>query len=131
MVTPVVDDHIFLLGRPPIQEFAYFIRTMARDGHLIDQAALMQEWRAANARIQGLEQDEAGYADHPPIAPLPPALQPFAARVLAEPAFQKSFCYVPCDFGMVELDRLVVWQKSINLGFVSTLTQSLDRKSVV
>lgn len=122
-----VDDHVFLLGRPPMGEFLGFIRAMAVDGQNADQGLLANEWRQGNDRVLQLEKTEAGFADNPPIAPPPPALQALAQRVLNDPVFKKAYRFVPTEIAVIELDRLVVFQKFINLGFVEALKQSLPR----
>lgn len=123
--TTPTDDHVFLVGRPPISEFLAFIRTMGLDGQNADQRALIEEWRVANDQLRLVEQTEAGIADNLPQLPLPPTMEPLAERVQAEPTFQEAYPFVPTRFAIVELDRLVVFQKSINLGFVAALKASL------
>lgn len=125
VVAPPTDDHVFLLGRPPISEFLGFIRNMALDGQNADQGALTQEWRLANDHLRVLENDEAGIADNVPLQALPPTMQPFADRVFADPVYQQAYRLVPARFALVELDRLVVFQKFINLGFVAAIKRSL------
>lgn len=119
------DDYVFLLGRPPISELIGFVRTMALDGQNVDQGALATEWRAANNHLKGVEKNEAGVADNPPQQPLPASMQPFADQVAADSAFQQAYQSVPTRFALLELDRLVVHQKFINLGFVGALKASL------
>jgi len=122
--TPV-DDHVFLLGRPPIGEFLAFIRNMAVGGQNADQGLLTQEWRHANDHLAVLEKAEAGIADNPTIKPLPPAIQQLANKVLTDPMFQKAYGSVPTEIAIVELDRLIVFQKFINLEFVHTIQNTL------
>jgi hypothetical protein len=119
------DDHVFLLGRPPIGELLGFIRTMGLDGQNADQGALTQEWRVANDHLKTVEQAEAGFADNPPQLPLTAAVEPLAQRLVADPMFQQAYRFVPTRIALVELDRLVVFQKFINLGFVAALKSSL------
>jgi len=122
--TPPVDDHVFLLGRPPIAEFLGFIQTMAAEGRTANQGQLTAEWRKANDHVINLEKVEAAFADNPPTQQIPAELQPLAAQVLDHPFFRRSFQFVPTDLLMVDLDRLVVFQKFINLGFVGNLRAS-------
>lgn len=119
------DDHVFLLGRPPIGEFLGFIRNMAVDGQNADQGALTQEWRSANDHLKILEQNESGIADNVPHLALPANLVPLTDQLMADPVYQKAFSLVPATAASVELDRLVVFQKFINLGFVTSLKASL------
>lgn len=123
--TTPVDDYVFLLGRPPIGELLGFIRNLAMDGQAADQAALTQEWRVANDHLSTIEKAEAGRAVGPPQVPLPTAMQPFAERMRAEPMFRQAYRLVPTRVVLVELDRLVVSQKFINLGFIAALKASL------
>jgi hypothetical protein len=72
-------------------------------------------WRAADAVRKKLQQAEAEWADFPPLQPLPPELQDLAARVRADPFFQRAFAPLPFALAVVELDRLAVRQKTVNL----------------
>jgi hypothetical protein len=119
--SPAVDAYVFLSGRPPIPEFMGFIKTMAVDGRDIDQNTLVSEWRSANDRVRDLEQTESGVADNPPVAEIDLSAKPLLEEVLAQPAAQKAFGIVPSQWMTVELDRLVVYQKFINLRYVEEL----------
>ncbi|EQD26639.1 hypothetical protein B1B_19511, partial [mine drainage metagenome] len=92
------------------------------------------EWRTANNHIRELEAREAGLADNAPIEPLPASIEPLAQQVLADPIFQRAFALLPTKLGMVELDKLVVFQKDINLeavrGVQSTLPSKLTEEDV-
>src|SRR5947209_8526866 len=118
---PPGDDHVFLIGRPPIGEFLGFIRTMSVDGQNLDQGKLADEWRQANDHVNALEKAEAGIADGVAVSPLPEALHPLTEQVRNEPSFQTNFRMIPTEFGVIDLDRLVVYQKFINLGFVGII----------
>ena len=121
----LVDDFVFLNGRPPIPEFIGFIKVMAVNGHDIDQNLLMSEWRAANDRVRELEQAESGIADNPAVGPVDPAALPLLLAALADPSAQKTFGAVPVEWSTVELDRLVVHQKFINLRYVGELRSAV------
>jgi hypothetical protein len=121
----LVDNYVFLVGRPPISEFLGFVRTMAVQGQTANQGQLAEEWRRANDHVLQLEKSEAGIADNPTIQPLPEELSGLKQQVLADPIFSRTSQFVPTDLAMVELDKLVVHQKFINLGFVNELKASL------
>ena len=124
-----VDEHIFLTGRPPLGEYMGFIEAMTVDGQNADRGALANEWRTANDHILELEKQEKGYADNPVIAQVPGSLQASRQNILNNPMFQKAFGLVPADIGIVELDRLVVYQKHINLDYVRTIEARLAKSS--
>jgi len=120
------DQHVFLVGRPPMGEYLSFVKVQSVGGDAIDDRILGDEWRNANDRVRQLEAEEAGFADSPPLGPLPPEAQPFRNQLLDDPVFQRSFRIVPADVVMVELDRLVVFQKFINLTFIQQLRSTLS-----
>jgi hypothetical protein len=124
-----IDPHVFLAGRPPIAEFIGFIKKSADGDHQAGRegvdGALAEEWRRANDHLRSLEASEAGWADSPRIDSLPAELQPYADRLRADPAFRQTHGYVPTEIAMVELDRLVVFQKHINLSQVEIIKGEL------
>jgi len=119
------DPHVFLIGRPPIGELLGFIRTMAVDGQSVDFGDLTAEWRAANDHVVSLEREEGGAADDPPITPLPESLRPLAEDVTADAVFKRAYRLVPTEIAMIDLNRVVVFQKFINLSYVEMLKQVL------
>jgi hypothetical protein len=123
-----IDDHVFLVGRPPIAEYVGFIATFAVDGAKIPQGVLAGEWRAANDHVRQLEVKEAGLADNPPIDRTPKSQDALVKAVTDDPIFKRSFQLVPADIGVVELDRLIVFQKYINLSYVRALQGKLGKK---
>ncbi len=123
-----VDDHVFLIGRPPVSDLIGFIRTMAVDGQSREQGSLVDEWRAANDHLRRLESKEAGLADHPVNAALPPELTEHRLRLLNDSIFQRAFQSIPSDVYLVDLDRLVVFQKHIDLTHTRKLQARLPEK---
>jgi hypothetical protein len=119
------DEHVFLVGRPPIGEYLGFVQSLAVNGHSVDLGELTEEWRKANDHVRVLETSEAGIGDGPLIRELPPDLAPLAATLARDPMFGRAFCFVPSRIALVELDRLVVFQKSINLRYVQELKARL------
>jgi hypothetical protein len=117
---------LYLKGRPPLKDYLGYLRKQAKDGASLSQSLLAEEWRAANQHIKDIAADEFGWADDAPITPLPDQLLPLRDQLLASPVYQqRSFRIGPSEMGIVELDRLVVWQKHINLSHVARLTQQL------
>jgi hypothetical protein len=127
---PVVDQHVFLIGRPPISEFLSYVRNLAVNARTRDEGELMEEWRVANDRVRELETAEAGIADDPPVQLLPEAMRPLADAVLADPQFKQAFRLVRHEIVMVELDRMVVFQKHINLMHVDAIRKRLPEREL-
>jgi hypothetical protein len=120
-ISVTADPHVFLIGRPPISELLGFIRTMAIDGQNVDLGSLTAEWRVANDHVLKLEKDEAGAADNPPITALPQPLIPLGAAVIEDDVYKRAYRFLPADIAIVDLNRLVVFQKFINLSYVEEL----------
>jgi len=113
------------MGRPPFEEYLNFMSSEPIGAQNSDLGLIAQEWRTANDHIKELQATEKTWADNPPTMPMSVALQPLVAKVLADPYFQRGYYAAPVELGMVELDRLVVFQKSIDLGFVRQLKAQL------
>lgn len=124
-VGAIADEQVFLIGRPPMSEFLGFVATQTVEGQTINHGALADGWRSANDRIRQLERDEAGWADNPKFDPVPEALHSLRDKVLVDPIVQRTFAVVPFEIGIVDLDRMVVYQKHINLTYANELKQLL------
>src|SRR2546427_11304243 len=62
---PLVDDYVYLAGRPPLRDYIHFMTEWARYGKMADVRALTNEWRAASGRLSELVKHEAGWGDNP------------------------------------------------------------------
>ena len=122
------DEHVFLVGRPPLGEYLGFIAMFAVGGTSIPHGVLAAEWRAPNDHVKELEVNEAGFADNPNIGGVPKAQQALVREVFEDPIFKRSYQLVPTDIAIVELDRFVVFQKYINLNYVRVLQNKLGKK---
>jgi hypothetical protein len=108
-------------------EYIGFLTTQTLEGQSVtNYGPLADEWRAANDHIAELEREEAVLADNPQLTALPASLAPLGQEVLADPIFQQTYSFVPTDIQLVELDRLVVFQKIINLEYVKQLRAALS-----
>jgi len=121
----IVNNHVFLRGRPPISEYLGFIVGMAVNGQAYDQGQLASSWRDANKYIVNLEAVEKGIADNPTVYNVPDTAKPIVAEAISNPLFHIAFQMAPAEISMVDLDQLVVYQKFINLGFVDALISTL------
>jgi hypothetical protein len=116
---PATDEYAFLFAHIRLRDFLSSMTEDALD--CPSTAELAAGWQTASARFKELQTTEAGWADEPPVEKLPKALEPLVRQVAADPIFKRSFSAVPGAVGMVELDRLVASQKSVNLSHVERL----------
>jgi len=85
------------------------------------------EWRTANDHVVRLQQSEPAFADNPRISPLPIHVEPLVATLLKSKSVEKFFSIAPITIGIVELDRLVVYQKHINLTYIRDIQSSIPK----
>jgi hypothetical protein len=126
--TSLMEDHVFLTGRPPMEEFLSLVLGQGQAVGANAAGEVANEWRTANDHIRELEARESGLADNAFIEPLLAPLEPLAQQLLADPIFQRAFALLPTKLGMVELDRLIVFQKDINLEAVRRVQSTLPSK---
>ncbi|MFO0699334.1 MAG: hypothetical protein U0236_08910 [Nitrospira sp.] len=120
-----VDQHMVLLGRPPLKRFLDYVEDLAVDGRAADVRALTEEWHAARANIRDIAKQELGWVDKPTIRPLPAQLKALHDQLSKDPILQNGFRIETVDVGIVELDRLLVTQRHINLEHVQRLKRTL------
>jgi hypothetical protein len=123
-----VNEEIWLLGQPLLRRYLDFVEESVVGGRDMNRALLTDEWRAANDYYETLSKSEAGIADTVTCRDLEPKLHPLADRVRADSRYQHTFRSLPTRFGMVELDKLVVYQIHITGSFAQTIKQRLSPK---
>src|SRR3954466_10748604 len=111
-----LDETLYLTGRPTLKNFIRFIGSHAVGPE--DEGTLSDQWQSAAKVVRELEKEEAGAADNPTIRKLGPEHQALLIEFLKDPLVRNGFNSVPSEIAFVELDRLVVYQKHIDLTFV-------------
>ncbi len=124
-VTGVLQHELLLLGQPSLQEYLDFVRDKVAGGDAIDPRALCDEWRAANDFYGVLEVEEAGIAEGIECHDIGRALAPLAEQVLSDPCFRRAYDSLPTRVGVVELDRLLVYQTRVTQDFIDDLKARL------
>jgi len=117
------DEALYLTGRPKLKDFLRYVRQHAVAPP--DDGVLTDEWENAKGLVRRLEKEEAGIADNPPIHKMGTEYEPLLIEFLKDPLVQHSFNTVPTEVAFVELDRLVVYQKHIDLTFIRQLERKL------
>lgn len=117
---------VYLMGRPPISEYIRFIQTQTYESQNVNLNNLAMEWRDANDRVKEIEKVEKGIADNHPLLPIPEKLNYLLEKVYNDEVFKKAFSFMPYHFEMVELDKLMVHQKFINLSHVDRIKKELE-----
>jgi len=126
-LAPLSVEWAYLMGRPTMEESMEFIQRHSID-KTSDPSVLEKRWTLAKSRYDELATKEAGLADDPPISDIPKELESLIQQVHADPVYQKVYSGVKHRFGMVELDRLVVFQRYMDLSFIKGLESTLAPK---
>jgi hypothetical protein len=118
-------EELWLLGQPPLDEFVDFIKMRSPQGRSLDDGEFIDRWRAAADVYATLAQAEAGDADRIVIREVPDACRERVQTLSQDPRFRKTFSSVPIAFGLVELDRLVVYQRDLTLTSCTEIAAAL------
>ena len=110
---PEQDEMLYLTGRPSLKQFLGFVDDHSEQP--LDDGTLVDEWHAARDVVRRIEKDEAGAADRPSIVKLGSEYEPLLIELLKDPIIQASFNRVPTQVAIIELDKLVVYQKDIDV----------------
>jgi hypothetical protein len=105
-----------------MDEYLSFVVQAAGTGE-VDVAAAADRWRSAAAMIDALTPSEVGAADGSPIQAVPTELESHVAQYLKDPCVAAAYLGSPPTVGIIELDRVVVFQRAINLRYTEQLSQ--------
>lgn len=127
------EDFVYLVGHTPLDQYLDFMEAEGVGVTRADRPALAADWRAADDRRRALEEAERRWLETPPLVaepdrrvlPLPSEMKPLLPAVTAHPVFRRAFGTVPSRVAMVELDALVVYQRTVNLEHVRRLRDKL------
>src|SRR5437899_246324 len=91
------EDHVYLMSRSSLDDYLSFMTSYPVGAHEMDRGQLTDEWRGAAALMERLRRSEAKWADDAKLAPLPAAMKPLVAHVLADPIFAKAYADAPVE----------------------------------
>jgi hypothetical protein len=123
--TVASSEEIWLLGLPKLDEFVSFVKRRTEGGRQADEGALIDRWRVAADRYDQLQVSEKGLAETVEIRELSAPMQPMVERVLGDRYFKKVFSSLPVAFGLVELDKLVVYQRDVTIDHLERVRDRL------
>ena len=122
-----IDAHAYLLGTPPIREFMEVLRARRLNGTCAQEDELAHEWRRAAHYIRELEAAEGGCVENAALISLPAEMEGFARRELEDPCVERSLGLLPYRWALVDLDQLVVHQRSVDLTFIESLKAAFPK----
>ena len=114
----------YLYAFAPQAEVAQYIRTQALDQGVETQAQTMQQWERLQPRVAEMLARERGVAESIQITAIPPEHEQVVRQYASNALFRKTFSTLPAAFAMVEIDKLVAAQRTVNLDYVDRLVKS-------
>lgn len=124
-VTVRVGTHFFrqqyLFAFATQAEVLHYIRTQCPTDEGKRLQEILQTWNDLQARVQDLMQREAGLAETIQVTPVPTEHQERLNEWAADPLFQKTFSGRAVSFELVEIDKLIAPQRTVNLDYVERL----------
>src|SRR5436305_5052734 len=118
-------EEAWLLGQPPLQRYLDYMQDTAIGGAGMSRSALVDEWRTANDYWYELEQSEAGIADRVEVRDVDSSLQACIEEVKASSRYSRGFNELPTRFAMVELEKLIVSQRHVDIRHTERLKARL------
>ena len=108
-------------------EVANHIRTQALDEERERLPEVLEQWNQLQTRVQSLVAEEEGISSTIEASDIPAELHSKLNEFASDSLFQKTFSQIPISFSMVEIDKLVAAQRTVNLDYVARLSSSYPR----
>jgi len=108
-------------------EVVQYLRTQALGVGESEQTQILQAWEKLQPRVQALLQSEVGVAEAIGVSDIPPEHQKVVEQFASDRLFQKSFSMLPTGFAIVEIDKLVAAQRTVNQDYVQKLLKSVPK----
>jgi hypothetical protein len=120
-----VEEVLYLAGHASLGEFLGFIANQAVPGTFDDPARWTADWKDAAEHLTVLAYTESGYPDGAKVLPLPEPLAAMGEELRNSTEFRRAFPVVQTTLAVVELDRLIVCQRYLNLDHVRRIQANL------
>jgi amyloid precursor-like protein len=118
----------YLYAFAPRHEIQNYIRTQARDDERKRMNDILRDWEKVQPRIQTLGSTEATVAQTIGIQDIPSEHRGKIEAIQNDPLFSKTFAGHQISFHLVEIDKVVAAQRTVNLRYVEKLTARLGKK---
>lgn len=117
-------QQLYLFAFATQAEVLNHIRTQALEEDATRRDEILRAWGALQPRVAGLIEGEAGLPDRIALSDLPEEHRAQLEAFATDPLFQKTFSGLPISFAVVEVDKLVAPQRTVNLDYADKLLSS-------
>lgn len=118
-------NQLYLYAFATRAEVARHVRTQAAPSEKGRLSQLLVDWEKLRSRVNSLASSEAGIAERIGVEPIAEPNRPQVLSYANDPLFQRTFSQLPIDFSIVEIDKLIAPQRTVNLDYVARLTEKL------
>jgi len=108
-------------------EVRNYLRTQAIPDEAGRIAEILQAWQIVQPRVQELVESEAGLAAQVAVENLPQDIDERVGRILNSDLIRKTF-QLPLGVALIDIDKLIVPHRAVNLDFISRLHSELPAK---
>jgi len=108
-------------------EVTHYIRTQAIPDESARISEFLRKWGELQPRVQQLIQNESGIAESIAVSELPRGHETQVECYTADKLFNRTFSGLPIVIAMVEIDKLIAAQRTVNLEYVDRLKSSFSR----
>jgi hypothetical protein len=115
-------EYLYAFATQP--EVSNYIRTQAAQEDRNRLPEIISRWAAIQSQVQATVASEAGLPDTIEITAIPDALLPTIQAYVADPMFARQF-QLPTTIAFVEIDKLVAYQRMVNLKYIARLSQQI------
>jgi hypothetical protein len=102
-----------------------WLRNQTFNGKQTSVTDWANQWRASHQKLAGLSKTEAMVAEKIAVTDITASMSKHALAVLEHPVTKQSFGVVPVSIKTVELAKLVVFQRTVNLTYAGQLQSAL------
>lgn len=121
----------YLYAFAPQFEVQRYIRTQAIASDVDRLPELLAGWQRVQPKVQALQAAEAGLADSIKASQVDASASALLEAIAEDSLFQQSFATLPVSFAMVELEKLVAAQRTVNLAYVDRLAKEIGSNPTI
>ncbi len=120
-------NQLYLFAFATRAEVLHHIRTQTIEDEKNRIPEIIATWEKLQKRVEELKHNEHGIAEEINVEPIPDEYHPKLTTFTSDPLFKKTFAGRPIDFGVVEVDKLVAPQRTVNLDYIDRLIESYPK----
>lgn len=119
------EEQLFLFAFATQAEVLRHLRTEAAPSDRVRLEEIMELWSGRQARVVELLEREKGVSETIRAESLPAEAQERLRAIASEALFRKTFQDHPVSFELVEIDKLVAPQRTVNLAYCREVSAAL------